>query len=267
MDILLTVAALFAADPDLSGLAPAEVASRGEAAFAEGARRRDEPDAARAQFRKAVACFEELRRRGASNGTLYRNLGSSYLLADDLPHAILSYRRGLRLSPGDPDLTVGLQAARGRVNYPDGSRLGQPVADGGSRWPAVVVGDWLIGGAALLYATACVGATRWLMTRRAVLLAAALTALLGAGLLTALAVRGLRTKAEGPLVVIAEDRVLLRRGDSLSYPPRFETPINRGVEGRLLTTRGKWVQIELAGGEAGWVMREYVLVDADEGDG
>jgi hypothetical protein len=262
--ILLTVVALFAAEPDLSALTPAEVAARGEAAFAEGVRRRDEPDAARKQFRLAVTCFEELRNRGASNATLYRNLGSSYLLADDLPRAILSYRRGLQLVPGDHDLTVALEAARGRVDYAAGSRLGQQLAAGGSRWPAAVVGHWLIGGAALLYAAACVGATRWLMTRRRTPLAAAFGAFLAAGLLTALAVRGLSGKAEGPLVVIAEDGVLLRRGDSLSYPPRFEAPLNRGVEGHLLTSRGKWLQIELAGGEAGWVLREYALVDADE---
>lgn len=267
MGILLTAAFLLAADPDLAGLSPAEVAARGEAAFADGARHRDDPDAARKQFRLAATCFEELYRRGARNPTLYRNLGSSYLLADDLPHAILAYRRGLQLAPGDRELNTGLRAARGRVNYPNGSRLGRQLADAGSRWAAGVTGDWLIGGAAILYAAACVGVTRWLMTRRGALLATAVVALVGAGLLTALAVRGLSGKSEGPLVVIADNDVLLRRGDSLSYPPRFETPLNRGVEGHLLTTRGKWVQIELAGGEVGWVMREYVLLDADESDG
>jgi tetratricopeptide (TPR) repeat protein len=261
---LLIVAALHAGEGDLSTPGRAEVAARGEAAFAEGVRRRDDPDAARLQFRAAAACFDELRRRGASNPTLYRNLGHSYLLAGDLPRAILTYRRGLRLAPDDRELNAGLRSARERVNYPAGSRLGRPESDSQSPWPKWFRAEWLVAGAALLYSIACLALTRWLMIRRGALLAAALTALLGAGLLTALAVRGMEARSAGPLIVIAEDGVLLRRGDSLSYPPRYETPVNRGVEGHLLIERGRWLQVELLGGEVGWVMREYVLEDEEE---
>jgi len=45
---------------------------------------------------------------------------------------------------------------------------------------------------------------------------------------------------------------LLRTGNGLSYPPRYETPLNQGVEARLLHARGAWLQIELSGGEVGW---------------
>jgi hypothetical protein len=64
-----------------------------------------------------------------------------------------------------------------------------------------------------------------------------------------------------PLVVIARDGVLLRRGNGVAFPPRYDTPVNRGVEGRLRFERGGWVQIELSGGEIGWVPRAAVLVD------
>jgi hypothetical protein len=64
-----------------------------------------------------------------------------------------------------------------------------------------------------------------------------------------------------PLVVIADDGVLLRKGHNLHFPPRFETPVNRGVEARLLFEHGDWLQIQLAGGEVGWVPRKLVLVD------
>jgi hypothetical protein len=63
-------------------------------------------------------------------------------------------------------------------------------------------------------------------------------------------------------VVIARDGVLLRRGNGVVFPPRYDTPVNRGVEGRLRFERGGWVQIELSGGEIGWVPRAAVLVDA-----
>src|SRR5262249_22757717 len=64
---------------------------------------------------------------------------------------------------------------------------------------------------------------------------------------------------EQPLVVIAADGVLLRKGNGLSYPPRYETPLNRGVEARVLCARGAWRQIELAGGEVGWVQYDQIL--------
>jgi hypothetical protein len=53
----------------------------------------------------------------------------------------------------------------------------------------------------------------------------------------------------------------LRRGDGVRFPPRYDTAIYRGVEGRLLFERGDWIQIELSAGEIGWVPRAAVLVD------
>jgi hypothetical protein len=262
---LLIAAALHAGDADLSALPAAELKARGEAAFTDGVRRRDDPEAARPFFRTAADCFEEIRRRGARNATLFRNLGNSYLLAGDLPHAVLSYRSGLRLDPGDRELAVGLQSARDRVDYPPDTTFGRPGPAGRGSWTARVRDEWLVAGAAVLYAGACVGLTRWLMRRRAVVLAAAVAALAGAAALTGLAVQGVAGSSGGPVVVVAEDGVLLRRGDGPSYPPRYDKPLNRGVEATLLTTRGGWVQVELSGGEAGWVLGKSVLVENVKG--
>jgi hypothetical protein len=259
----LIVVVLHTGDVDLSRLGSAELKARAETAFDDGNRHRDDPDAGRSYFRAAATAFEEIHRRGARNATLYRNLGHSYLLAGDLPHAILAYQRGLRYAPGNRDLNAGLDAARERVAYPPGSRLGRPGPAGQASSLGQLQSEWIFAGAAFFYASACICATRWLMTRRGLLLAGTLVALPAAGLLTALAVSGARDQAAGPLVVIVDDGVLVRKGDSLSYPPRYQTPVNRGVEARLLTVRGNWLQIELSGGETGWVMREYALVDEE----
>jgi hypothetical protein len=64
-----------------------------------------------------------------------------------------------------------------------------------------------------------------------------------------------------PLVVIAQDGVLLRQGNSVAYPRRFDIPLNRGTEARRLFQRGDWLQVELSGGETGWVAQAVVLVD------
>ena len=64
-----------------------------------------------------------------------------------------------------------------------------------------------------------------------------------------------------PLVVIARDDVLLRKGNGEGYPRRYDFPVNRGVEARVLFERGDWMQIELSGGETGWVPRGAVVID------
>jgi uncharacterized protein YgiM (DUF1202 family) len=81
--------------------------------------------------------------------------------------------------------------------------------------------------------------------------------------LTALVAEELRARdlQTRPVVVITDDGVLLRAGNGLRYPAAYETPLSRGVEARLLFTRGDWLQIELSGGEVGWVPREYALTD------
>src|SRR5437773_1229663 len=78
-----------------------ELARRAEEAFERGVARRQQGEKSRALFVEAARDFEELRRRGARNPMLQRNLGNAYLLADDLPRAILAYRCGLRLAPDD----------------------------------------------------------------------------------------------------------------------------------------------------------------------
>jgi uncharacterized protein YgiM (DUF1202 family) len=123
-----------------------------------------------------------------------------------------------------------------------------------------------LGIAFLAYGLGCACLTRWRMLRRGRFLSIGLGCFAVAALVvTALAVEeaGRRADERSPLVVIAHDGVLLRKGNGEAYPRKYETPVNRGVEARLLFERGGWVQIELSGGETGWVPREYVLIDQD----
>jgi tetratricopeptide (TPR) repeat protein len=242
----------------------AELLERAEAAFHEGVQSHDRPAEAQRHFREAAEHYEALRRRGALNAALCRNEGNAYLLAGDLPRAILAYRRGLLLPPDDPALRANLEAARGQVVYPMPDRFGGAPADLRPPWLPRLP-SWLVSVLALtLYAVGWVALTRWWMTRRGRLLVAGIAALVVAaafGTLWAVGEVQAGQEAARPVVVIADDGVLLRRGNGLSYPPRYETPVNRGVEARLLLARGDWVKIELAGGETGWVLRAYVVAD------
>jgi hypothetical protein len=70
-----------------------------------------------------------------------------------------------------------------------------------------------------------------------------------------------RVDVEHPLVVIAEDKTYLHKGNNTLYPRAYETPLNRGVEARLLQARDSWLQIELTGGQIGWAPRENARLD------
>jgi hypothetical protein len=255
------IALLAAVPPDLSDAA---VAAQAEAAFSDGVRLRDDAAQARPHFARAAESYEELLRRGCNNSNLYRNLAHASLLAGDLQHAIWACRRGLRETPGDRGLRDDLAAFREQVVFPPYGSLGRPpVSSRPPWWPGLAAGT-VAAAAVGFYVLACLCLTRWLMMRRARLLSGGfvgLAAALGLAVLAFLDARRERDEADHPLVVIAADGVLLRRGDALAYPPRYDTPVNRGVEARLLFARGDWLQIELSGGEVGWVPRRLVLLD------
>src|SRR5262249_53455448 len=95
----VSLAATAAGDATVAG---ADLLDRAEAAFRAGVSARQNSGETRRCFREAASHYETLRQRGADNADLEGNLGNAYLLAGDLARAILAYRRGLRLNPGDP---------------------------------------------------------------------------------------------------------------------------------------------------------------------
>lgn len=231
-----------------------DVLTRGEAAYAAGLHERQNGGSGREQFLEAARHYEELRTRGARNVLLYRNLGNAYLMADDLPRAILMYRLGLRREPGDRALSDNLARARERVVFVEGSAVGQPPEDTRSAWP-----PWAFALAVVLSVAGWACLARWLMLGNGRLLAAGLTLLALAAASSWLALRA-GVRPARPLAVIARDGVMLRRGDDAAYPPRIATPLNRGVEAEVLFEREGWLQIELAGGEVGWVSSAEAVV-------
>ena len=230
--------------------------------IAEAARNRDpkEPFAS-----LSLQAYEELHRRGARSSKLYLNLGTLYLFNDQLPQAISAYSRGLQLDPTNSTLRKQLQFARERVLYDRKDGFGHPPIENRPPWlPRFRVTQEWLWAPGLGWLCSCLAFTRWKMTGRRfyVLFAIGIfvTVSLLSGLLMVLAYYDHQDQ-EATHVVIAEDDVLLRKGNSLAYPVVDERPLRPGMEAELLAQRGKWVQIELASGEVGWVLRDYVLMD------
>jgi hypothetical protein len=243
------------------GPSSAELTHRAEKEFDEGLRLRQAGQRSREHFRAAVSAYEELHRRGANNSLLLGNLGNARMLAGDLPSAILAYRLGLRIAPADRFLQKNLSEARQRVAFREGSLVGRPTEDDRPRWLRLPGNGWLFALAMLGYAGGCAAMTRWWMLRgRSMLIAAAVLLTATAGM-AVLLYRLDPRRTERPIVVIALDGIQLRKGNSRLFPPRYETPLNRGVEAKLRYRKGGWLQIELAGGEIGWVAESEVVVE------
>src|SRR5262249_38910179 len=158
------------------------------------------------------------RRRGVSNVPLYRNLGNAHLLAGNLPRAILAYRLGLRLDPGNARLREALAVAREQVVFPEGESLGRPPEPTRPPWLPLPGPTVLAALAAIGYALGCAGLTRWLMHRRGGMLVAGL-ALLALAAVPATALLQQRGEHDRPFVVVSRDGVLLRMGNGASFPP------------------------------------------------
>ena len=233
-------------------------------AFEDGVKLRHDSAAARPRFREAARMYDELWWRGCHNPDLALNRANAHRLAGDLPRAIVAINEGLEVARWSRPLQVALEDARAAVGYPVHSDLAakcRPMPPTGISMRMSPAEAWGI--AALLWLMACAGIARFVMARAPGWLAFA------GGWLAALALLGgfwlqdhrhRERENEYPRVVVADD-VFLRKGNADSFPVRLEgaPKIPRGVEARELTRRGGWVQIQLAGGVAGWIPASSVL--------
>ncbi len=214
-------------------------------------------------FADAADELEQLHKQGARSAAFYLALGNAEALAGRWPRAIWAYDCGLQLDPNDRSLREHRDYSRTLVNYPPDGR-GRPAAD---LWP-----DWLhrpsagerLSAAAIAYSLAWLAAG-WCYVRRRPL---PLIAMIGLGAAALVAGAGWYLdvqKAEydemRPFAVVAADNTPLYRGNGPNYPLSAEVPnLPAGMEVRVLHKRGAWLQVRLATGEMGWLMRSRVLV-------
>jgi hypothetical protein len=263
MPFVMGLLVVVAGAPDKALSDPA-LLEQAEAAFRAGVAHREQPDAARSQFRQAASGYEELRRRGAANVDLYRNQGNAYLLAGDLPQAILAYRRGLPRNPADSFLRADLAYARSQVADSGSGGLGRPAVDNRPPWLPYLSLRPRLFFFLCSYSVGWLGIVRWWMVRRTApltlgMIAFGLAALVATSI--GMEVWSKHQEVLHPLVVVAADDLPLRKGDGILYPSHYQAALHRGVEARLRFERGDWLQIELAGGQVGWIPRSAALVD------
>jgi hypothetical protein len=215
---------------------------------------RSEPGTAREAFRSSAARFQLVAdsfEEGAANGYLLYNLANAHLQAGHVGRAILNYRRAQQLIPGDARLEHNLNYARSLCRTQIAATGTRDLIGALLGWHDRIELHWrFLAFAALnagLWLTA-IAAIRSRAARRLLIVLALLW--LPAGVSVASDVLGIARRPQGVLVA---DDVIVRKGNSVGFEPKFEQPLHAGTEFTLVQQRGDWLLIELANGEEGWV--------------
>ncbi|MGF1583573.1 MAG: hypothetical protein ACFCD0_30005 [Gemmataceae bacterium] len=248
---------------DLCGQSHRELLARAEKQFQLGVESRSYPKQSQAHFKKAAKAYWKLYQSDVRNPELLLNLGKAEILADRLPQAILAWRLGTELAPGDARLKKQLEWARNQVNY-------SPIAQARpetTEWP-----PWLLWPTAprlllvclFVYVFSLMALTRWVMKRKSshfvfgIVSVSVVLALLTASLLVQ---EANQRRLGTPVVVIVEKTIVVRLGNGDSYPEVPGLPkAYRGMEAKLLFERSGWLQVEFPNEEVGWVRKGDVII-------
>lgn len=229
------------------------------------AKARSAPEAQRL-YHQALEGFESLLRDGISNGRLYYDVGNTYLRLGDVGRAIVNYRRGLRLMPGDEAIRRNLQVARNACEL----QVPEPATSDVVRtllfWHFDTSLKSRLDGALAGY----IGFWLLLLVRRFILrrspaygwtirVVAAVVLVAWASVAWDMTMQ--RHRVEGVLVA---DKAVIRKGNGEYYDPQLEQPLSAGVEFLVLETRSdvegaSWYRVQLRNGTEGWLR-------ADQGD-
>ena len=265
---MIACSALAFAQASNGALAEADLANLAALEFHKGVEQREAKERAIVHFRAAAKYWQELQRRGVANPALYLNLGNALLLSGDVPGAIVSYHRGLKLEYTNQSLHRAIEAAREQVNFPIEGALGRQISREATPLHTLNSGQFFAIGFAL-YVAMCFRLMRGRIIGHRGHQAAALAYLGLAGFAAIAGIRRAdveRSYVLTKVAVVTRDGERLRKGDGWlspgepAFPPRYPTPLPAGVEMRVIRDARRWLQVELSGGEMGWVPASSVEV-------
>lgn len=218
------------------------LAAQGQRAYAAG------------DYQLALQLFDSVRTDYTSPALLL-DIGNCYFKLGDVPQAILSYERGLRLAPGDDDIQANLDLAREQVK----DRVNElPAFALGSSWGRVRGGSdvdqwarrslWIGAAFFVLLAAGLTRRERWL---KRTLLGASGVAFVA--LVVAIAFAGAR---HAELTDDSEAIILAPKVDVMSEPRAGTTVLfvlHKGTKVTVLQEQNAWYEVKLSNGSVGWM--------------
>lgn len=208
-------------------------------------------------FRKAAAQYQSILDRGVVSGAVLYNQGNALMRAGQRGRAIAAYRQAERYRPRDPYLEANLRYALGAQSPAEQRR---PMIEHLLFWQ-----NWLSYPEKFALAAAVVAITlalglggiflqRRLLARLALVgVAVSILAILSA------AYDWYRYDATVHGVTIQDD-VVARKGNGASYEPALSAALAQGTELTLVSRRGDWLLVRMAGGQEGWVPEAAVTL-------
>ncbi len=210
-----------------------------------------------ADYLRSATLYQEILDRGVVSGGLLYNQGNAYMRAGQRGRAIASYRRALIYRPRDAQLRANLQLALGSdiaIDAPQGVLDHIFFWRDWTSYPGKIHASAAVASLAFVLGLAGLWGPRRPLFRRAAWATLGLTLILAAS-----AVYDWRRFEQVERGVVIRSEVIARKGNADSYDPAFNEPLKEGAEFRIIERRGPWVQIQLAGGQAGWIPDSAVV--------
>jgi len=245
--------------PFAVGQTAAELLSIAESAVNRAEETQD-PAQRTALYDEAIAGYRGVLETGVENASIYRNIGTVFVLKGDAGRAIVNFRRADRLDPTDARVAESLEAARGMVRSAVPSGVRTRAMKTVFFWRGLISRNvllWIgLGGWIVVWLGAAI---RLGGSRRGVGLGAAgaIVCVLAVGSLAGERVF-VSMNASG---VVVDDGTVGYRGPSEGvYEPTFAEPIRAGVEGSIVERRDGWVRLRLRSGAETWVREAWIEV-------
>lgn len=219
-----------------------------------------ETEQAQGYYQQAIGAYTELLDAGVHNAKLYYNLGNAYILRNDFGRAILNYRRGLQLEPGNPRLQANLRYARSQRLDQIETSAQQAFMSRLFFWQddlnlqtqviITIIFFWLAWAGALAHRFWRRSTWLWLTY------GAAFVTILFASSAWIIHIQNTATQHG---VIMAEEAPV-RKGNGASYALQFPRPLHSGAEFTVLERRGSWLHIQLENGANGWIRQAFAAL-------
>lgn len=257
--LILSSAAASPLQQALQAASPEQLAIEAENAFQRGLQCTDKTQGA-AAFQDACVRYEQILRDYPehANGALYYNLGNTYARLENIPRAILNYRRAQFYHPKDLQLRHNLTYLRTLRQDHFTEDVQKNTLQTIFFWhydihyqTRCILAGILATLSALLFAVFMFMRRPWLSWSLGI--AVGLTLIFA----ISLCITFHQAKQERGAVILAAE-ITPRSGDGERYQNSTDAPLHGGTEVEILQRRGEWYEITIGKRITGWVPQSAI---------